>query len=478
MVLGVLLVFYVAAFVSNDRARGFFSDEGMLPLDVLARLSPGSARYTVFQFAHTPTQALTLFAIEAALAICVAIGFCTRVTAPLALLGVVCIHHRIAFNVNASMVTMHLLGILWVFLPLGRHASVDAWLARRRGERRAPYRVRSLAPFVLRLQLFAIYYFNSVHKSGPAWRDGSAVHYVLYGTHTSWPWTMWLRSHEPRWLSPLTSYSAIALEMSLAVLMVFPAARARCRRLSVLGMAMLHLGIVALADLGPFPFVFGAAALMLWASEDGATLNRLLRVDEPLGEAPDRGLARLGGGMREALLTVHLLVSAYQTWPQNHAMTLVLGPAPRVAIVDRYAAPLYVAQAWAMFAADAPRLDRLLITTVTLDDGRVLDVETRRAPSWVSLDARYAPADFLLQLHESRVVDLHDPGMTEAFARYQGERPRREGWLGRARVSEVTVNELWMTRPAPGARVAPVMNSRVIYTKRWLPTEGPARFDL
>lgn len=160
VVLGLLVLAYVGSLASQDRPTAFFSDDGVVPLDVLRRLEPQHHFFTVFHFAHTPAQALALLGVEALLAVAVTVGFATRVTAPLAWLGLVSIHHRIPFVSNASMITMHLLGILWVFLPLSWHASVDAWIARHRGRMRAPYRVASLAPLGLRLQRFAIYYFN------------------------------------------------------------------------------------------------------------------------------------------------------------------------------------------------------------------------------------------------------------------------------------------------------------------------------
>ena len=47
----------------------------------------------------------------------------------------------------------------------------------------------------LLLQITVIYYFNVVHKGGPTWRDGSAVHYALHQDRLV-TWLGWkLRPH-------------------------------------------------------------------------------------------------------------------------------------------------------------------------------------------------------------------------------------------------------------------------------------------
>lgn len=474
--LGLLLLAYLAALASGDRLTAYFSDAGMLPLDVVDRAAPGHLQFSVFAWAHTASQAGWLVGLEAALAVCVVLGAATRVTAPLALLGLISIHHRIPFVVNASMVSMHLVALPWVLLPLGARGSVDAWLARRLGRPGAPARIRSLAPLVLRLQLFAIYYFNAVHKSGDTWLHGEAVHYVFYASHAAWPSTVWLRAHEPSWLSPALTYFALCLEYTLAVLLVLPARRAFCRRAAATLMCLLHGGIALVVDLGPFPFVFGVAALMLLAAEDGAPFDRIFGT-----AGPSRGVTPDSAGftwIRESLLLAHLAVALCLVWSGNAAMRLVLGPAPRFDLAHRVEGALYAGQAWGMFAPQAPTVDRLLVPVAVLDDGRWLEVDTRRLPSFEGLDTRYSTPDFLLQTYESQLVDRANGELWEAYARYQAGRPRRERWPGGARVARVVVNHFLMIRPPPEHSGPWLTHSTVAFDKQWLPIELPGRLEL
>ena len=101
--------------------------------------------------------------------------------------------------------------LIWtLFLPLGARFSVDAVReSLRAGADETPPElaagvpradntpVASLAVLCLLLQLAAIYWFNALHKTGPTWRDGTAVHYVLHQERIVTGLGLWAREHLP-----------------------------------------------------------------------------------------------------------------------------------------------------------------------------------------------------------------------------------------------------------------------------------------
>jgi hypothetical protein len=108
------------------------------------------------------------------------IGFRTRTSALLALVSLLSLHARNTFILNSADVIMHNFLFFMMFSHCGDWLSVDAWLARRRGEigNSAPMK----APWALRLlqiQFSMIYVATFLWKAkGGAWVDGTAVYYA------------------------------------------------------------------------------------------------------------------------------------------------------------------------------------------------------------------------------------------------------------------------------------------------------------
>jgi hypothetical protein len=162
-----------------------------------------------------------------------------------------------------------------MFLPLGRRFSVDAWLrslrARREtsiealNDRAEPERdtrpVVSLAVAALIAQWIVIYYFNVVHKTGREWRDGTAVYYFFQQDRMVTLLGAWVRESIPVIGFKLMTYSALAMESSIALLLASPF-RTPVFRMVAWGLCCaLHLSIDAVVQLGPFSW---AMVTMFW----------------------------------------------------------------------------------------------------------------------------------------------------------------------------------------------------------------------
>lgn len=458
---GTLLLGYTLFVPVGHRLDAYFTDAGLYPLDLLAVDYPAGHRHTLFQFAHDRETALLIFGLTAVVDLLFALGVFTRFTGPLAVLLTISLHHRVPFVVNGSMLTMHLLGLWSVLLPLGRHASFDAWLARRRGRPTHPLRVRSFAVLALRLQLFAIYYFNVVHKTGDTWRDGTAVHYVLWQQRAALPTAILLREHEPAWFSQVASYGTLVIEALIALLLVLPVFRTKARRIGAVLILFLHTAFATMLDLGPFPFVFACAAILFLASDDGQFLPAWLgggvpAVDER-NDAPHPFVRRV----RETVLVLFGIHAFFCVWDGNPAMRFVLGPAwlpaPVVAVRDA----LFLNQGWSLFAPNAPTGDVVIMPVVVLADGRHVDVRRRRPPDFDIADGRYLEPNFFDQTFDARLVTQPNPGRSRAFADYVARVPMLERWEGERRARAVLVHVLSGPRPAPGAPPTPLPRSEV-----------------
>jgi hypothetical protein len=194
------------------------------------------------------------------------IGWRTRLMHVLLVLLLISINSRNIMLENGGSVVLTLLAVWTMFLPLGIRFSLDA-VKRSLRERREnsaealndhadPPRpvepVVSLAVFALLLQWIVIYALNVVHKSGPEWRDGTAVYYLFQQDRLISDFAFWLRDRIPLGGYKFLTYAGLGIEAAVALLLASPVLVTRARMLAWALAAVLHLGIAAIVDLGPF----------------------------------------------------------------------------------------------------------------------------------------------------------------------------------------------------------------------------------
>jgi hypothetical protein len=270
-----------------------YSDVGVLPtwLD-LQRPSMGGT-FSIFHAFSTPSELHVLGALMFANAFCLMIGYQTKVAQILALVLQTGMNTRISMIENGGYVVNNLLVMWTVFLPLGDRFSVDALLAslkrrRERGEAELNDRAELLPaeierPFVsavglaITLQIAAIYYFNVIHKTGPQWKDGTAVHYVLYTDRMVTPMVALVRDHIPNVLILFMTRSTLALEALIPIVLLQPLSRTWARRAVIASMCTLHLAFGTAMTLGPFAWSLCTFATLLFSPDDWEIASRTMR---------------------------------------------------------------------------------------------------------------------------------------------------------------------------------------------------------
>lgn len=168
-------------------------------------------------------------------------------------------HWYVTFSLAASMSAINggdsaavIATMLIVLLCLG-DGRVWQW-SRATEPLPAPWRGRSYAAqLVIRLQLVVIYLSAAGSKLfDPAWRDGSAMYFALHDPYSGLPASA-LGPMTPlldsRWLIALVTWSVIAVQLVIAVTVL---GRRRERRVMVVLVAGLHLGIIVLMGLTSF----------------------------------------------------------------------------------------------------------------------------------------------------------------------------------------------------------------------------------
>jgi hypothetical protein len=296
-----------------------FSDQGVLPAH-MSLFKPQGDNLSLFHAFSTSGELWALWAFGLCAYVALLFGYKTKVAQVVSLLFVTAMNGRVLLIENGGYVIQNLL-LLWTcFLPLGERFSLDALFAsmsrRREGSAealndRAPMDnprqsdpVLSLAVLAILLQLSALYYFNVIHKTGPAWKDGTAVHYVLYNDRMATPFVPYVRDYLPTWLVIFLTKCTMFFEAALPLCLLSPLAVTWARRAVVFMMCTLHIAFGATFTLGPFAWACCIFSTLMFRREDWElafdTMRRphrartvLLREGSNVSLAAGRLLARL-----------------------------------------------------------------------------------------------------------------------------------------------------------------------------------------
>ena len=206
---GLVVVWTLACFAPNVRL--FFSDEGLL-LPAMARevtraplrqlwdpihgfehwWSPLEALMgssSVLQLWSAPPLVLVVYGLALLSAALMTAGRWTTVTTAATWALAEQLYRYDAMFANGGDLVMRAFLFLALFCRWGEAYSLDAWRRRRRellgGAAQVPP-LRSIPAWPLRLmmiQLALIYFLNGWHKTGPGWRDGTALYYALNLDH-------------------------------------------------------------------------------------------------------------------------------------------------------------------------------------------------------------------------------------------------------------------------------------------------------
>jgi uncharacterized membrane protein YfbV (UPF0208 family) len=469
-----------------------YSNDGVLSNHFVMFSPQAEYQFSLLDAFSTPNEVRLAFGLIALVYALYTVGLFTRIASVLALVSITSLNSRNLFLEDGGVSILIALGVWTVFLPVGEYLSLDSLRteaslgsARERvaWRQRANTPAVSIAVLALWLQLIAIYWLNAANKSGDTWRNGEAVHYVLWQQRVVTDLGFWLARHEPAWFSPVSTYVTLALEWALPVFALWPVGT--WPRVAAFAAAVaLHGGIALLMTLGPFSYAMvtlvalrlpwpvlaglGRRApsrlrrrLARWRSQMVRALHastydvarRRRPRDSPLGLHP----------LREAVVAVLMAAALADMSQHNPAFPFHLGRQRWLRPVSGYPRSF---QRWYMFAPDAPREDGAAVIDATTESGRHVDPFTGAEPNFQVLEQGplphgSIPADYLYQIH----LDGNRPYRSE-LARYLRRWHERSGRGDEDRIKRFEF--WWLSRrsPTPGS-------TRPGSTRRELVFRGP-----
>jgi len=279
--IGLALLLLADLAVRSADLVAHYTDRGVLPRAFLLDRVAGRWQASIHLMSGTAAVQAALFAIAAAFALSLLVGHRTRRATLVSWALLISLHVRNPMVLQGSDLLLRMLLLWGIFLPLGARYSVDSALDN--SSERTPERVLSWASAALLLQVAMVYAFSAALKSGPEWRDGSAVYYALQIDHFAKPFARHVLNH-PLLMRGLT-YGVWGLE-ALGPWLLFAPQRTEPIRLAVVGaLAAIQLGLWSCLELGMFPWVSIVALLPLLPSSVWDRLFSRLRTPNQRGLA-------------------------------------------------------------------------------------------------------------------------------------------------------------------------------------------------
>ncbi len=130
----------------------------------------------------------------------------------------------------------------------------------------------SLAALALVGQLGLIYLFTAMAKHGETWQNGTALYYALNMDQIARPLGRWLASQSIPIIKTLT-WSVLGMEFAALPLMLLPFAQPWPRRVAIVALSTMHLGIALTTTLFFFSVTMVASFALLLLPEDWARIK-------------------------------------------------------------------------------------------------------------------------------------------------------------------------------------------------------------
>ncbi len=311
--------------------RTWYTDDGLLPTEMLRAHPTFEWVFSFFIWASGPYEVALGFALCAVAYLALLVGFWTRLAHVASFFCVLSLHGRVLFVANGGDVALGELCLWTMFLPTGRRFSIDALRDSRDPQRRT---VASLAVTALLLQVASIYFFNAIQKTGPTWREGTALHDVLWQSRFVTAFGVFARSHFSDDMLRVLTHLAHGLEWATAPLLLFPFGKNWTRRSAIASMWILHLGFALFLNLALFvpamlaftPNLLGSAdwdALTSWRARHrgrAPLLDALHRIASRLARwAPPPSGGRVTKAASEVIVAGAMVVAAGELLVENYA---------------------------------------------------------------------------------------------------------------------------------------------------------------
>lgn len=265
-----------------------YTNNGLYP-NHFSLFNKGDSYFSLLHAFKTVTEVELFFLGAVVCLFFFTIGWRTKIFQWLSALAILSIHNRTIIVENGGDVVFNLWWLWTIFLPLGARYSVDAVRKSMRGQvehssaelnmpvHRTTWTIRHFAVFCVIWQLVLVYLFNALHKSGGHWGAGTAVAYAIESERLATPLALFFREYVPFWVTKSMTWGTLVIEWAAPVLLLLPIFVTWARRIAIVSLVALHLGIFFLMEVGLFSPVMMVSYFVLLTPPDFELFGRWLK---------------------------------------------------------------------------------------------------------------------------------------------------------------------------------------------------------
>jgi predicted DCC family thiol-disulfide oxidoreductase YuxK len=242
----------------------FYTDFGFMPREALLELFANPHRISIHTANGQLWFQLLLFALAAIAALCMIVGYRTRVATILSWFLLISLHNRNELILQGGDNLFHLLLFWSMFLPLGASFSLDkAWgVSQLDPDSEENKRIFSMGTVAFLVQVFLAFFMAALLKTGPEWvKDFSATMYAGSVNYLSTPLSRWALSlHYPPLMQAWTIF-LLGIEFVGPLLLFIPWKNHWFRIPSIVLLWAMLVGCNLGLQIALFPAIFAASLI-------------------------------------------------------------------------------------------------------------------------------------------------------------------------------------------------------------------------
>jgi len=253
MRIAVGFVLLTDLFIRSISIKAFFTDEGVLPIDVLKQYNWSPNYYSFHALSGDLWWQVVLFLINALCIVLLMIGYRTRVFTFICWVFITSLQNRNPFILQGGDDMLRLLLFWAIFLPWGERYSF---------QEKSSYSNNYFdwANIGYLLLLASVFFFSALLKTSPEWRtEGTALYYALSLDQIRMPGGTLL--YQFPMLMKILTYVVFYIELLAPFLLILPFVPSKIRLIGIISYVCLFIGIASTVYVGLF-YIIGITSLI------------------------------------------------------------------------------------------------------------------------------------------------------------------------------------------------------------------------
>jgi hypothetical protein len=368
MRIAVGLVLLTDLVIRSLSIKAFFTNEGVLPLDILKAYNWNSYYFSFHAMSGELWWQVLLFMLNALCIGILIIGYRARLFTFICWTFLVSLQNRNPFILQGGDDLLRLVLLWGIFLPWGERYSV---------QKRSAYAndYFSLSGIGYTILVGSVYFFSALLKTSPEWHsEGTALYYALSLDQLRLPLGTFLYRF-PGLLSVLT-HVVYYVELLAPLLFMMPFMPVKIRFAGVAAIILLHIGISLTIYVGLF-YIIGISSLLgLLPKKQMDWLDRrLLRNSTEM--VPVTASEQPNGFVYETALTIK---NCFLGFIIAYCLILNLGnvrkfPYTLDLYMLKFGSMLRLEQSWGMFSPSILKDDGFFVFSGYTTTGKFIDIK-------------------------------------------------------------------------------------------------------